>query len=89
MWFENCGSESNVYAFMLHVCTSLFHTACLHDTKQLFRSLLSGRNCPLSGVSSTSLILADRIVQSCGFYKGRYFGSCHRVLPFGNTLARS
>lgn len=32
--------------------------------KQLFRSLLSGRNCPLSGVSSTSLILADRIVQS-------------------------
>lgn len=39
------------------------HT-CLHDTKQLFRSLLSGRNFPLSGVSSTSLILADRIVQS-------------------------
>ena len=37
---------------------------CLHDTKQLFRSLLSCINCALSSVSFTSLILPDRIVQS-------------------------
>lgn len=51
-----------------------------------FVRLLSGRNCSLSVVSSTSLILPDRIVQSYPVVSTK---EDILVLAFGNTVGKA